>query len=84
MPMTRGMQSTCYVKLAGGADVQQLRQRLEVRNLLNLPFHDVALSKHCFALSNALPFTAAVESFTDLREKLGVQSVHSVELEHHC
>ena len=30
MPMTRGMQSTCYVKMADGVDVQQLRQRLEV------------------------------------------------------
>jgi len=30
MPMTRGMQSTCYVKMAQGVDVQQLRQRLEV------------------------------------------------------
>lgn len=29
MPMTRGMQSTCYVKMANGVDVQQLRQRLE-------------------------------------------------------
>ena len=31
MPMTRGMQSTCYVKMADGVDVQQLRQRLEVQ-----------------------------------------------------
>ena len=31
MPMTRGMQSTCYVKMANGVDVQQLRQRLEVQ-----------------------------------------------------
>lgn len=30
MPMTRGMQSTCYVKLAQGATVDQLRQKLQV------------------------------------------------------
>ena len=30
MPMTRGMQSTCYVKMADGVEVQQLRQRLQV------------------------------------------------------
>ena len=30
MPMTRGMQSTCYVKLAHGATVDQLRQKLQV------------------------------------------------------
>lgn len=30
MPMTRGMQSTCYVKMSQGVDVQQLRQKLEV------------------------------------------------------
>eukprot|EP00891_Asterochloris_glomerata_P004568 jgi/Astpho2/4568/fgenesh1_pm.00067_%23_31_t len=29
MPMTRGMQSTCYVKLAQGATVDQLRQKLQ-------------------------------------------------------
>lgn len=35
MPMTRGMQSTCYVKMADGVDVQQLRQRLEVQYAAN-------------------------------------------------
>ena len=30
MPMSRGMQSTIYVKLAGGASVDDLRKHLKV------------------------------------------------------
>ena len=32
MPMTRGMQSTIYVKLAGGATVDELRTELKVQS----------------------------------------------------
>lgn len=31
MPMTRGMEAACYVKLANGATVADLRKTLEVR-----------------------------------------------------
>lgn len=31
MPMTRGMESSCYVKLAGGATVADLRAKLQAR-----------------------------------------------------
>ena len=31
MPMTRGMESACYVKLAGGATAADLRAKLVVR-----------------------------------------------------
>ena len=30
MPMSRGMQSTCYVRLAGGASPDDLRAHLQV------------------------------------------------------
>ena len=34
MPMSRGMQSTIYVKLANGASVDDLRSHLQVRHRL--------------------------------------------------